>query len=107
MTAKELYEIVKDVPREAWPEEIVWDTGLEVWVDTWGATYPPVKRIALLFEASMTRWLMLYGKVTYTEGATVDFEPFYTVEFQGWNVETRGTLVEALAAACKAVGGKE
>lgn len=64
MNARELYEIVKDVPREAWPKRISCDSPLREWRlrfyrksrnDIVEAAID-VEDVELLFEASMARF---------------------------------------------------
>lgn len=105
MTATELYELVKDVPREAWPDEIEWDTHLIVF----GCPHYPDWRLlenhaVLLFEASMSRWLeektggiQLYWKDDGKKRRH-RVQDLWVVP----NVKGEGpTRLHALAAACK------
>lgn len=119
MNAAELSEIVKDVPREAWPDALrlephVWHVQSAepgVWVSL------SAQNAALLFEASMMRWL-----TTHTDGETNGEVTVYCNDDRSRNwvllfrdgcgpphkdfvkrIEDKPSLVEALADACKAV----
>jgi len=119
MNANELYEIVKGVPREAWPVsddgryELVWRSDKEAfwWVVRNGYTrvHSEVSPV-MCFEASMMRWLcrtlmassgMPYVRVVAPEDEEDRWRIFKSNRTHCIAVEN--TFVEALAAACKAV----
>lgn len=62
MNATALYEIVKDWPRAAWPENITWyDHEAFGYADS-GVRFDAVRRgLPLMFEASGMRWLIGEG----------------------------------------------
>jgi hypothetical protein len=112
MTHAELYEIVKDVPKEAWPE------GLAYIRDEWWVYGPPSGEYVApslaeeAFLGSMTRYLINntaressphHGEevrmVIDTDGAT----PTVAVDIGGCNWYHGATDIEALAAACKEI----
>lgn len=125
MNAIELHEIVKDVPREAWPSCVTgWIRGIYVEVRTSETGDKPhavsshmfAEDAVLLFEASMMRWLLtksLYlvpvyhvkdsidGKGWQVFGSDLAYESLWTPSRQ---TISNGSFIEALAAACKAVG---
>ncbi len=104
MTASDLYEIVKDVPREAWPE-LEWEDGWFVDTEQTSAILTSVAESA--FVGSMTAWLPLGWVVGKCEGHDCPdgrdaTHMVYNVNEEGEYVGT--SLVAALAAACKEVG---
>jgi len=109
MNAKELFEIVKDVPREWWPEDTGYDSDAQVWINT--DDQYPIHHPELCFEASMMRWLcrklmaskgMPHVSVVAPEDGEDRWRIFKSTRTHCIAVEN--TLVEVLAAACKAVG---
>lgn len=106
MTAAELYSVVKDVPREAWPEHVTFADGL------WFVTDDPMGRMSicnahaeLLFVGSMTKWLGDRGPlVSRRRGYPETWKVQMCINDDVSEFEAT-TLIEALAAACKAVGG--
>lgn len=120
MTPSELYEVVKDVPRIAWPlsDNREWrlvyreEEGLRPAAFWWraeggkfdGTWSNSEMNPALLFEASMTRWLENEYDVhtsiaTHTDGLFRIYTGIGVCSGKG------PTKLHALAAACKAVGG--
>lgn len=99
MTAAELYEVVKDVPREAWPE-LTWD-GVE-WSNSRRDEDVSARIAEHAFIGSMTAWLaggMWINHRTHTDG-----EMIYKVKASDGGRSVYGdhrNLVAALAAACK------
>jgi len=97
MTAAELNEVVKDVPREAWPE-LTWD-GVE-WSNSRRDEDVSARITELAFIGSMTAWLM--NRNVFASKSQFD-ESYWTIDMN--NVSRRSgnyrTLVAALAAACK------
>lgn len=101
MTAAELYEIVKDVPREAWPSGMHYDWNLhgpkraKHWHD--GDMRMSDTTAELVFIGSMTAWLASHNWVpsshVWRDGARVEL-------FNG-AMHRASSLVAALAAACK------
>lgn len=101
MTAAELNEIVKDVPREAWPNMLYFER------DNWRLTdhdYHDDMEIQAcvaeqMFIGSMTAWLASHNWVPsshiWRDGARV--------ELSNGAMHRASSLVAALAAACKEV----
>lgn len=112
MTAKELHELVKDVPKEAWPGVAYFRFGEKAdWLlDEDRPEWPPWSNklqegaVVLMFEASMTRWLVGEGFHSFEwgngESPTVTLD-LYDHHFE--NKSERDSLVKLLAAACKDV----
>ena len=115
-TATELYNIVHDVPREAWPERLTCDSPLREWRlrifrkarnDIVEAGLD-VQDAELLFEASMTRHLigLGYHQFNYVLGdSSVTLELYdksFTVSLE--STSRVQTTTRLLALACKAVG---
>lgn len=105
MTAAELNEIVKDVSREAWPEGLqLYDKSSEPFFYRFDYVIPAYYA-ALMFIGSMTQYLA-------DESSGIQMgsgrEGGYGVR-DTWSVpriKAQGdTLIEALAAACKAQKG--
>lgn len=104
MTAAELYEVVKDVPREAWPNGVHYDWNVhgpkraKHWHD--GDMRMSDTTAELAFIGSMTAWLM--NRNVFASKSQFD-ESYWTIDMN--NVSKRSgnyrTLVAALAAACK------
>ena len=108
MTAAELYEIVKDVPREAWPEQFDWyeETGESPYrcFTVNGEEYNYKNNLLeLAFIGSMTAWLC--GRnIEIKRQSHENSQLRYTVTAcNGWEdvVSVHVELVAALAAACK------
>ena len=110
MTANELYEIVKDVPREAWPVNLWYFPAITcgdkavmnadgAWRERPNGQFVSDATAESAFVGSMTAWLVKTGTVT-----SEDLGHYRQVGL-GWNgVEYEGdSLVAALAAACKEV----
>ena len=94
MTAKELYEIVKDVPKDAWPK--VWyDTHDERWQENWNSYLILSELAEAAFVGAMVRHQIDRGRHMPTK-----YEAVYSV-YNGTTNLCFDTLVEALAAACK------
>jgi hypothetical protein len=103
VNASELYEIVKDVPREAWPANLhppTWDKELFTWkhpsLPSVVQAGVPLDIVLPAFVGSMVTWLIPMGNVVYERDGV----------FMCWNVKTEAraeapTLIAALAAACK------
>ena len=101
MTAAELYEVVKDVPREAWPE-LTWD-GVE-WSNSRRDEDISARIAEHAFVGSMTAWLAAKQKypthAIYKDNAL--FEDHAMVSVNNRQIAYRQpSLVAALAAACK------
>ena len=97
MTATDLYEIVRDVPREAWPE-LEWHGGR--WVDGHTESYTRPELAGQAFVGSMLAWLASkFETVVYRHNESTK----HTVsqDIKEWEGDS---LVAALAAACKEVG---
>lgn len=98
MTAAELYEVVKDVPREAWPE-LTWD-GVE-WSNSRRDEDISARIAEHAFIGSMTAWLLRTCDIVETRST-----PWGSVECTTCGEEHRveaSSLVAARAAACKEV----
>jgi hypothetical protein len=95
MTASELYKIVCDVPREAWPD-LTYTCG-DLWIDTDGLYPGKLSIIESAFVGSMTAWLASLNwfpkSHIWRDGARVMLSDGST--------HKAGSLVAALAAACK------
>lgn len=106
MNASELYAIVKDVPKEAWPD-ISWCNGAWFETDRDGLIHRhslslEVETSVLMFEASMMRWLISQGHHEFTwdpgnKDGDATTLTLYSVAYPA------PTILEGLAAACKAV----
>lgn len=107
MTAEQLYAIVKDLPRELWPDDLeygvraIGDTA--VWhfrSDLSGWLF--AKHAAALFVAKLVEWLAVY----HVDGICVDNDcGEWVIQTHGITLHTVGkapTLLEALVAAWKA-----
>ena len=99
MTAAELFEVVKDVPREAWPKDLGWH-GLGRWTNGDSEWYMTEAHAELAFIGSMTAWLLdrgVFASKRFNENA------FWTIDTNDTSKRSGnfGTLVAALAAACK------
>lgn len=113
MTAAEIFQAVKDVPREAWPDGMV-QSALDNWfLDGNGHTVPSYVTPAdaeLLFIGSMVVWL---SSELRSDGISIasddETEDGWIVEIRGHNGHMRSASgrgrLGALAAACKAIGG--
>lgn len=103
MDAKSLYDIVKDVDREAWPEGMYFSTGTQTWWigDPSKLEHAPQVAVGyaeLLFIGSMVKHVIKRG-MFLIESA----ERFAVVKDVRHATIWYRTPVEALAAACKAV----
>lgn len=120
MNAQELYELVKDWPREAWPEGVVVNPQPDDYpfmgVSDHIGTNPrptdyfniPCVHAVLLFEASLMRWLesKTTGGICIETLAHEQNEVFWHVVFAvGWaEADIRGqSLIHALASAVRAI----
>lgn len=94
MTAAELFEVVKDVPREAWPE-LTWD-GVE-WSNSKRDEDISARIAEHAFIGSMTAFkARQFETVVYNrEGTTKHIVSQGVTEWEG------DSIVAALAAACK------
>ena len=108
MTAAELFEIVKDVPREAWPSMLYFER------DNWRLTdhdyHDDMEVVVYVAEqmliGSMTAWLAgkSFGCMEITHQSYENSEMRFTVTISiGWTQRKyeNTSLVAALAAACK------
>jgi hypothetical protein len=97
MTAKELYEIVKDVPREAWPEGI--DYTLTCFGSCWGVPGAGMTTSTLAeaaFVGAMVKYQIGRGGPIPTK-----YETGYMYRDSDFIYRDFPTMIEALAAACK------
>ena len=108
MTAAELFEVVKDVPREAWPTT----TTIKYYAEDfdWWCTdrchYVGSNVACLMFEASMAAWLarrtwIVKHEYYESEGPDDTTNGGWRVDRCGGGVFEAPTRVAALAAACK------
>jgi len=97
MTAAELFEVVKDVPREAWPD-IDW-TNVR-WVDGDTESHVTATVAEHAFIGSMTAWLM--QRDVFASKSRFE-ETYWTIDMNNLNhrLGNYKSLVAALAAACK------
>ena len=103
MTANDLYEIVKDVPREAWPRGVGYSNTLMAFEHAQEQTHTVFddEHAELMFVGSMTAWLLRTCDRVETQST-----PWGSVECTTCGEEHRveaSSLVAALAAACKEV----
>lgn len=99
MTAAELFEVVKDVPREAWGE-LDWVNMR--WVDAETEEYVRPKRAANELIGSMTAWLAGRGFFPTCNVWDDGKNPRASVLINNRQMSHGGpSLVAALAAACK------
>ena len=121
MTAAELQSLVDPIVREAWPPGVTysadspmgggfWAGGVLIWVD----------HAVLLFEASLTRWLVhrIKWRLSLTPPELIednDAGEWHVSWPDTWNQCRRGmtrlqgrgpTLLHALAAAVREAGGE-
>lgn len=109
MTAARLYEIVKDVPKDAWPK--VWyDEYDRLWHEHWNdcTILPDLAKAA--FVGAMVAWLIKEGSPSsFTLLDMGDFQRVHEYHdgtgYEIMNNYDKPTLIEALAAACKATKG--
>ena len=111
MTATDLYEIVRDVPREAWPEFMYFDG--HGWSDEDLDVYFSDAIAESAFVGSMTAWLAAQDHEVrhwspvdeLTDAGRVPCSWCVALDDNDIDKATvYGTLVAALAAACKEVG---
>jgi hypothetical protein len=110
MQASELYEIVKDVPREAWPEQFDWyecggDTPYRCFTVNGEEYNYKNNLLEVAFVGSMTAWLIHRGRLTLRGNVFAGVVAYAIVEIEPIEPTGANTLVAALAAACKEVGG--
>ena len=100
MTAAELFEIMKDVPREAWGN-LDWYCGEFVKKHTYDVVDSDVAEHA--FVGSTTAWLVERGQYpTSSKCGAGDEMRYIVLGFGNKSAKGVGTsLVAALAAACK------
>lgn len=111
MNAIELYEVVKDVPREAWPHgpsRPMFYCEVRGFYHDCGMVCPLVVswEAVMLFEASVMRWLLSKAIIVHVYYSHQDGRTSLTLNGSGINGTLhidKPSLVEALAAACKAV----
>ena len=107
MTASDLFAIVKDVPREAWPEQFDWyecggDTPYRCFTVNGEEYNYKNNLLEVAFVGSMTAWLARNRKystlATHSDGTSMVALPDRVHSIHA------SSLVAALAAACKEVG---
>jgi len=114
MTAAELYEVVKDVPREAWPKKLRNHSTFDpaeperFWI-IYGPLGGDDKRCihitadiaAEMFIGSMTAWLLTKDEMDLRPESNARDLTYVSIK-HGWTDWVGGkSLVAALAAACK------
>jgi hypothetical protein len=103
MTAPDLYEIVRDVPREAWPD-LTYTCG-DLWIDTDGLYPGKMSIIESAFVGSMIIHLAKRGFFPTCNVWDDGKNPRASVLINNRQMSHGGSsLVAALAAACKEVG---
>ena len=107
MNASELYEIVKDVDRAAWPEKIRHTANLFAYMHEGGDKFMPTSLMEAAFVGSMVAWLIgkgyhVHGWDSNSDTSTATLV-LYDREFSVSTDKYRGmgTIVALLAAACK------
>ncbi len=115
MTPTEIYDIVKDVPREAWPENIQYYEDCREWAH-YHCGIVNVEFVTLLLEASMVRRLHKFGMFivpVYLVPNKTDGRGYQLLgndtKYERYWTPSGETLpgdsyIEVLAAACKEVG---
>jgi len=107
MTAAELFEVVKDVPKEAWPSGVYCHKGLwwkhQPYDDGTRSSRLGPQTAEAAFIGSMTAWRSKTRTVAVC-GTTVKVGSSLT-PLREWDEYRASSLVAALAAACKEVGG--
>jgi hypothetical protein len=112
MNAKALYELVKDLPREAWPSCVTgWIRGIYVEVRTSETGDKPhavsshmfADDAVLLFEASMMRAVEGHGDVESCHAGDHHIIRVRDGDYGAYVAYAGKTRIEALAAAVKAV----
>ena len=102
MTAAELYSVMKDVQREAWPP-VGYSTYGEIFENGYGFVHEDIAE--LLFVGSMAKWLGIHAGTPKWERRSETLWLVAGCDRHGEDFEfKRPTLVEAFAAACKVVG---
>jgi len=107
MTASDLYEIVRDVPREAWPEQMAFNFRRQMFTNEiepsprWDLT---PDWAANAFVGSMTAWLIHRGRLTLRGNVFAGVVSYAIVEIEPIEPTGANTLVAALAATCKEIG---
>jgi hypothetical protein len=108
MQASELYEIVRDVPREAWPREVkfaanLWKFETSVSPTVTQSHFMPTDLAEAAFVGSMTAWMIHRGRLTLRGNVFAGVVAYAIVEIEPIEPTGANTLVAALAAACKEV----
>ena len=104
MTAAELFEVVKDVPREAWPTMAVfvanmWAFETKAWPTGTKSHFMPTEVAEHAFIGSMTAWLVTKGSSpSISMRGDGENRRFITI---GYKRPGAMSIVAAIAAACK------
>ena len=112
LTAAELFEIVKDVDRKLWPQGVIFRPIPLPHMHPWNRGFvEPLseKDAVLMFTGHWIWWLNTIDVCVTTWAYDGDGEPGFGAKIagDGWEEQfLRPTLIEALAAACKAVAVK-
>jgi hypothetical protein len=101
MTATDLYEIVRDVPREAWGE-LDWYCGEFVRKHTYDVVESEIAESA--FVGSMTAWLVSHDEMDLRPDWRNGVLAYLSVKCRTGEWVGGTSIVAALAAACKEVG---
>lgn len=119
MTAAEIYELVKDWPREAWPERVYYksECGIEFFIHA-DQNYAdvcalPSPAISLMFEASGLAWLLKEAFVVRLFAMDGHGRTQITLSGSGatarkWGLDPRfegPTRLHAISAAVRAAKG--
>jgi hypothetical protein len=105
MQASELYEIMKDVPREAWPRGVGYSHALLSFEHAQEKTHTVFDddHAEAMFVGSMTAWLLSLHELDLRPEANEGRVEYLSVKF-GYDDWVGGTsIVEALAKVCKEV----
>lgn len=110
MTASELYEIVKDVPREAWPEQFDWyecggDTPYRCFTVNGEEYNYKNNLLEVAFVGSMTAWLLSRHELDLRPEANEGLVTHLSIKCDFGEWVGGNSIVAALAASCKEVGG--
>jgi hypothetical protein len=108
MTATDLYEIVRDVPREAWPEQFDWysEEGQSDYrcFTVNGEEYNYKNNLLeVAFVGSMTAWLLSLHELDLRPEANEGLVTHLSIKCDFGEWVGGKSIVAAIAAACKEV----
>ena len=99
MNAAELYEIIKDVPRQAWPEKIRHTANLFAYMHEGGDKFMPTSLMEAAFVGSMVLYLIGEGyHDLHWDGDSDEGTVTLTLYYPQF---TATSEIACLAAACK------